>query len=88
MSFYLITFTTFTWTYLSIILFTDAIGTYADDFTTVLHMTLFREGNKIAIVTKALFRKLRTGRAGEDLADLSPNPYCVAIIHTVIRTLT
>ena len=85
MSFYLITFTTFTWTYLSIILFTDAIGTYADDFTTVLHMTLFREGDKIAIVTKAL---LRTGRAGEDLADLSPNPYCVAIIHTVIRTLT
>ena len=88
MSFYLITFTTFTLTYLSIILFTDAIGTYADDLTTVLHMTLFREGNKIAIVTKALFRKLRTRRAGEDLADLSPNPYCVAIIHTVARTLT
>ena len=84
---YLLTFTTITLTYVSIIL-TNAIGTYADDFTTVLHMTLFRERDNIAIVTKTLFRKLRTGRTGEDLANLSPDQDRVTIIYTVIRTLT
>ena len=73
---------------LFIIIFTNAIRTYADDFTTALHMALLREWHKIAIVTKALFRWLRTGWAGESLEDFSPDPNCVTIIITIFWALT
>ena len=86
--FYLITFTTITSNDLFIIIFTNAIRTYADDFTTVLHMTLLREWHKIAIVTKALFRWFWTGGAGKSFEYLSPNPNCITIINTVFWALT